>query len=251
MKLRMKLLMGFLILSGMLVVAGIWSIYALGSLGQSVQGLLDDNYRSIRAADQMLQALEREDSGVLLLLLGRWEDGRQIIDLAHVSFQEAFDKAAQNITIPGERSYIDRIEETYRSYQQLWSRPIVDTEREGNINWYFEDVHRRFLDVRSAVSELKRLNEESLYNTASDLKGRAERAVVPGTVATIAALVFSILFTYLVSRFMVGPITKITHAANEFVSHGHPFRVEVDTEDEIGDLADAVSRICVPNRGAE
>lgn len=249
MHLRMKLLLGFLTLSGMLVVAGIWSIYALSSLGESVQKLLDDNYRSITAAEEMVEALERQDSGVLLLLLGRSAEGREIIDEARLSFEEAFSAAGRNITIDGERAVLDRIRENYGSYEEVWRRPIVDTEREGNISWYFELVHQRFLAVKSSVNDLKRLNERSLYGTASELKGRAERAVVPGTVATIAALVFSVLFSYLVNRFMVGPISRITGAANAFVRHGTPFRVQVDTSDEIGELAEAVGRVCVQDPG--
>lgn len=249
MRLRTKILLGFLILAGMLLVAGVWSMYSLNSIGLSVQRLLDENYRSITAADRMTQALEREDSGILLLLLGKWEEGHRIIDSAHKSFQEALGEAAGNLTIPGEKEHVGRIEEAYEAYQNLWARPIVDTEREGNIAWYLETVHTKFLETKKAVDDLKKLNEGNLYSTASDLKARAERAVVPGTVATIAALVFSILFSYLVNRFMVGPLTKITEAADDFCNTGRPFDIEVDTDDEIGTLAQAVSRICSPGRG--
>ena len=61
MGLRTKILSGFLILTMMLVVAGIWSIYELTRVGTSVQRLLDDNYKSINAGKMMIEALERED----------------------------------------------------------------------------------------------------------------------------------------------------------------------------------------------
>ena len=72
MRLRLKILSGFLILAFMLSIAGIWSIYELQSIGTSVQQLLEDNYKSIDASKIMLEALEREDSGILLLLSGKW-----------------------------------------------------------------------------------------------------------------------------------------------------------------------------------
>jgi len=50
MKIRTKILLGFLILSVMLAIAGAYSIYELTSIGSSVQQLLDDNYQSITAA---------------------------------------------------------------------------------------------------------------------------------------------------------------------------------------------------------
>lgn len=244
MKLRAKILSGFLILALMLLIAGVWSIYQLNSIGTSVQDLLDENYRSIKAADIMLEALEREDSGILLLLMGKWEKGREILDSAHVSFENGYEIARSNLTIPGEGNYVDRISVKYESFRDLWTRPIVGTEKEGDLNWYFMTMHKAFFDVKSSVNELKRLNEETLYRTASDLKNRANRAVVPGTVAIVLALVFSLIFTYLVNQFMISPIIRITHSIEDFTERGTTFDVEIETNDEIGNLATAIRMLC-------
>jgi hypothetical protein len=106
MSLRFKILSGFLILALMLAIAGIWSIYELNSIGTSVQELLDDNYRSIKAAEMMTEALERQDSGILLLLLGKWEEGRRILDSADNLFEKGYQIAENNLTIPGERDFV-------------------------------------------------------------------------------------------------------------------------------------------------
>ena len=90
MGLRLKILSGFLILTMMLAVAGVWSIYELTTVGTSVQRLLDDNYKSINAGKMMIEALEREDSAVLLLLSGKWNQGRSIIESADEVFQRGF-----------------------------------------------------------------------------------------------------------------------------------------------------------------
>ena len=66
MGLREKILSGFLLLTMMLVVAGVWSIHELTAVGTSVQSILNDNYKSINAGKMMIEALEREDSAVLL-----------------------------------------------------------------------------------------------------------------------------------------------------------------------------------------
>jgi len=244
MKLRGKILSGFFVLTLMLLIAGVWSIYQLTSIGASVQQLLDDNYRSIEAADKMLGALEREDSAVLLLLLGRWEEGREVLVSADSEFEAALQVAEGNVTIPGEADLIEEIREAHGRYEELWARPIVDTPREGNLTWYFQDTHRAFLAAKGAVSALKQLNEESLYRTASDLKNRAGRAVVPGTVASLSALIFSILFAYFVDRLMITPIVQITRAAEEFARAQKPFALTVATHDEIEKLASAVRNLC-------
>lgn len=240
MSLRFKILSGFLILALMLAIAGVWSIYELNSIGTSVQELLDDNYRSIKAAEMMTEALERQDSGILLLLLGKWEEGRKIIDSADDLFKKGYQIAENNLTIPGERDFVERIRQQYIIYRNMWKKPIVGTNKQGNLDWYFRNLHAEFLNVKSAVNELKELNEETLYRTASGLKNRANRAVMPGIVAVISALVFSLIFSYFVNQYMVNPINKMVHGIKDFLERGKTFDVTVETKDEISDLSSAI-----------
>jgi methyl-accepting chemotaxis protein len=228
----------------MLSIAGIWSIYELKSIGSSVQDLLSDNYKSINASKTMIEALEREDSGILLLLLGNWDDGRAIVASADSLFETAFKIAENNITIPGEQFYVDSIRTKYQIYKMLWERPIVDTQRQGNINWYFETVHKSFLAAKSSVKNLMSLNDQFMFKTASELQSKANRAIMPGIVAIISALVFTILFNFFVNYYFVSPVIKITESIKRFLERKAPFDVRVETRDEIYDLAESISNLC-------
>lgn len=243
MGLRVKILSGFFILALMLLIAGVWSVYQLKSLGTSVQQLLDENYKSINAADTMLQSLEREDSGILLLMLGNLEEGTKTINAADAAFNQGYQIASNNVTIPGEGNYIKQINEKYKAYKNMWRRPIVDTKREGDLSWYLSTVHVVFLDLKTSINALKVLNEQTLYHTASDLKNRANRAVMPGTVAIISALLFSLLFSYFVNHFMISPIIAITRSVENFEKNDEPFKVTIETEDEIHSLAEAIKSL--------
>lgn len=244
MRLRLKILSGFLILALMLSIAGIWSIYELKNVGSSVQALLNDNYKSINAAKAMIEALERQDSGVLLLMLGHWREGRTIIASADSLFESAFQVAANNITIPGEQSYIDSIQTKYQAFKKMWERPIVDTQKQGDLNWYFKTVHKSFLDVKSSANKLMSLNDQFMFKTASNLQNKANRAIMPGIVAIISALVFTLLFNFFVNYYFVSPVVKITKSIKRFLYKKTPFDVPVETHDEIYDLAESISNLC-------
>lgn len=237
MGLRTKILCGFSILTIMLFVAGVWSIYELTTVGTSVQTLLDDNYKSINAAKVMVEALEREDSAILILLSGNWEEGRSIMESAEALFQKGFDSVKANVTIPGESAYVQTIESTYDSFKSLLLKPIVGTRHEGDLNWYFQDVHKAFMDVKAAVTRLMELNDETMYQTASKLKNRAYRAVMPGIVAILSALVFTLLFNYFINYYVISPIIRLTAGVREFLEAKKPLDVKVETRDEIFDLA--------------
>jgi HAMP domain-containing protein len=240
MKLRPKVLSGFFILALMLSAAGVWSIYEFGSISSSVKGILDDNYRSINAAKMMLEALEREDSGILLLVAGEWREGRKIVVSADSSFGEGFRIASNNITIPGERAYVAAIDSTYQTYKRIWERPIVETRKQGNLSWYFPTVHQAFLGVKSAVNGLMFLNDEVMFRTAMNMKQKANRAVMPGIVAILAALVFSLMFSYFMNFYVVSPIVRITNGIKGMIDEGTDFDIQPESKDEISDLAEAI-----------
>jgi hypothetical protein len=222
MKLRPKILPGFLILALMLLLAGIWAVYQLKVLGISAQRMLDENYKSIHAAQQMIESLKRQDSAILLLLLGKWEEGRSILESSDASFQEALGIAKGNITISGEEVRVEAVAKSYAAYKGIWIRPIVGTVNEGNLNWYTEQVHPAFLEVKSCINKVRDLNSTAMYESASELKDRARRAVTPGAVAVMAALVFSLLFSYFVNYYVVSPILRVTGAVQEFANRAGP-----------------------------
>lgn len=244
MGIRLKIFSGFLVLSLMLLIAGLWSIYELNTFGTSVQSLLDDNYRSIHAAKVMQEALEREDSAILLLLLGKWEEGRNILNSADSLFNQKLKFAATNITISGEQEHLESIKLKYAAYKSLWERPIVDTAKQGDINWYFQEIHSAFLAVKESINELINLNDKTMYKSATWLKNRSNRAIVPGIVAILSALVFTFIFSYLINYYFVSPIIRITERINKFKERRTPFDVKIETKDEIFELASSIENLC-------
>lgn len=240
MGIRVKMLLGFLILAVMLFIAGAWSIYELSTIGASVQSLLDDNYKSIKAAKLMDEALEREDSAILILLSGKWKEGRLIIEPADDQFQKSCRIAENNITISGEKEILLEIRSKYKNYKELWSKPIVGTQHERNLDWYFSEVHRAFLDVKQSVEKLKAMNDQEIYQTASSIKNRAHRAVMPGVVAILASLIFTIIFNYLVNCFFVTPIINLANGIHRFLKTQEPLDIKIKTNDEILQLTNSV-----------
>jgi methyl-accepting chemotaxis protein len=240
MGLRTKMLFGFTILTAMLFIAGVWSFYELRSMGSSVQKVLDENYRTVHAAKMMNEALERQDSGVLLLLLGRSEEGRATIRSGDEFFQKGFDVARNNIAIKGEQDYLDAIETKYKTYKNFLMKLAAGTEREADLPWYFQEVHKAFLNAKAAVTALTELNEKSMYQTASALNGRAHRAIMPGLVAILSALVFTLVFNYFVNLYVVTPIIKVTKGIRKFIETREPVDIEVEGKDELADLVSSV-----------
>ncbi len=243
MKIRFKILSGFLLMAAMLLAAGGLSIIEFSKISKSVQDLLDDNYRSIEASKSMLEALEREDSGVLLLLHGNWEKGRSTVSHGDSLFQASFGIAETNITESNEPRYIDSIRHHYSNYKSIWERPIVNTFKEENLDWYYNENHEAFIKVKGAVKDLMTLNQNSMYNEATKLREKAKKAIMPGIVAILSAFIFSFLFNYFINHFFVSPLERLISKIEHYSTSMDTIDVGIMTKDELKRLQEAVNNL--------
>ena len=70
MTLRAKILLAQTPLAGALLLVAIISALTSAALGRNAASILQDNYRSVLAAEQMKEALERIDSAAMFIVAG-------------------------------------------------------------------------------------------------------------------------------------------------------------------------------------
>lgn len=242
-RLKIKILSGFLILVLMLAVAGAVSIYEFNKLSNSVDALIEDNYKTIESCKRMVYALEREDSGVLLALLGHGAESRKIILSADSSFTMAFTVAKNNLTEVGEDKLLDEVSLAYEDYKTAWSRLLTPSLMEDNMTWYFDTSHQAFMKARYKVEALMSLNQASMYEESSVLKEKSKRAIMPGIVAIISALVFSLLLNFFISKYFVSPIGKLAEALKNYHPGRKQFTAGIETDDEIKRLERGIQEL--------
>lgn len=92
-----------------------WAVVNLVSLGKATGAILSENYRSIFAAENMVDALERQDSAVLFLFLGSRNRGIAQFRENEADFLQWLARAKDNITIEGERQLVRSIEPDTRA----------------------------------------------------------------------------------------------------------------------------------------
>ena len=98
MKLRTKILAGYGFSLALVILVGAWGVANLWRLGQASEAILRENYRSIRAADGMVEALERQDSATLISLSEGSNQGIDLFANNQVEFLQWLSRAKDNIT---------------------------------------------------------------------------------------------------------------------------------------------------------
>ena len=82
-----------------------------------------------------------------------------------------------------------------------------------------------------------------MYLTASSLRNRANRAVMPGIVAIVSSLVFVLIFDYFINYFVIKPINILAQEAKNSIRTREPLKIDIETKDELRDLASAIQEL--------
>ncbi|MBU2547189.1 MAG: cell wall metabolism sensor histidine kinase WalK [Proteobacteria bacterium] len=246
MTLKRKILIGYGVAFALMGLVVAWAVTNLVSLGKATDAILSENYRSILAAENMVDALERQDSGTLLMFLGDVDKGISLFRENEAVFLEWLARAKDNITIHGETELVQSIESGYALYRKAFSG-LTDfrdtTGPAGHSSRYRESVYPVFLRVREACIRLRHLNEETMYS-ASVKAGRVARRAIWSTVLVAAsALLVALIFSWFLAERIVRPIRRFMEASRKISTGDYTVQVPVETGDELGRLAGEFNRM--------
>lgn len=92
-------------------------------------------------------------------------------------------------------------------------------------------------EVYKVWEELMALKVDTGNTLSTDLSNQGTLTVVFSIVLTIAAMVIAVVFGIVISKGISNPVGKVVEAAREIVNGNLDIVLNVDTNDEIGDLA--------------
>jgi len=82
-----------------------------------------------------------------------------------------------------------------------------------------------------------------MLSRASELKEKSKRAIMPGIVAIISALVFLIILNFFITQYFVRPILNLVNAVNNFREGQQKLTSHIVSEDEIKQLEQAINNL--------
>ena len=237
--LRTKVLTGYGIVLLIIVFVLGWSIHHLLQLGQASEAILSDNYRSILAAENMIDALERQDSGVLLFILGFESEGANQFQENERRFLQWFARARDNITIGGEEQIVARIDSAYGEYLRTFTAFMQTSAATGRPQavQYHDALLPAFLTVRQASVDLRDLNQHTMYE-ASETAGDVSHAAIFSTSAVgVLAILLALVFSLVLSNRIVRPVQRLREAVSSIAEGSYDVEIPSETSDELGQLA--------------
>lgn len=243
---RTTITLGYGVLIAMLIGVTAWSVFNFWRLRSVFNSALDENYRSVVAAESMVAALERQDSGVLLYLLGEKEIGESIVRESQTDFLVWYGRAIDNITIPGEKEILTSISAEYNKYFEGYLTvrdTLASLGLEEARKFYLDNMLPVFTRIRGLCAELQGLNQDNMMKANVAAGAEAKRAIVSVIVFTIVAVLVAAGTGVHVVLSVLRPISRLKESVQR-ITQGHlDETIRVESGGEVGELADEFTRM--------
>ncbi len=235
MTLRQKLLASPAPLAVVLVLLGVASVKTLRSLGESPELILKDNYRSVLAAERMVDTVSRLQDVALAAAAGRAPAGDPGAELRR-RFEDELALQEHNITEIGETQATAELRQVWDAYRAGWAE-LTRLPPDRRLDAYFDRLEPQADQVRAATRRILDLNQDAMSRKSVLARRAAERNVDLVVVATLAALVIGLFTSLWVTARLLRPLGVLSQTVRRIGEGDLEARARVSGKDEIAALA--------------
>jgi two-component system, NtrC family, sensor histidine kinase KinB len=245
---KRRIVLGLAPIFVLILAMGAYAVLLFAKLGTRVDVILRENFRSVLAGQQMKEASERMDSGLFFSLVGEEERGRDLYAHNLPIFLEGLRIESGNITLAGEDKLVADLHRLHDSYsahaEAFWQTADLEKRR----TMYFGDLLPLFTQIKNTAQEVISINQDAMVKadrSARDLSGRSTRYMIVASGLGIAAAIF---FATRLQKAILSPIQALTAVSKELGEGKLDQIVPVESQDELGQLADAFNKMATKLR---
>ena len=235
--LRAKLAWPQAVLALALACVGGVALWSLRSLGASSERILQDNYRSVLAAQRMKEALERLDSAALFRVAGRDAQATQLEREHRALFERELLVQERNVTEAGEAQATARLRGAWDRYWDAWSAFGRVEPREARSGAYFERLEPAFHEAKGAAEVVLALNQDAMVRKSEEAQRLATRLVAVTLAATLGGLLVGLLLASSLTARITRPLSVLTQTVRRIGRGDLAARATVHGGDELAELA--------------
>jgi signal transduction histidine kinase len=206
-------------------------------LGRESQTILEDNYRSVLAAERMKESAERIDSGIAFVILGKVSMGLDQINANIPRFESELSAQEANITERGERDATAQLRAAWTTY----TAAIADVRRDPSglalDQRYFDSMLGKFLAVKTSADGILTMNQDAMIAKSDHAQALANRSNTLLVLVSLAGLILGLAASSIITTRVLRPLAVLGQTARRLGEGDLVVRARVDSRDEIGELA--------------
>lgn len=243
MGIKRKIQLGFLTIGILLFLSGLISSLELLRFNRATHELLTWNRASIELSRQMLDAVQEQNTALLLYITDSTglDTYKEMINQGNVAFERAI--VATEASIP-DTSYLKQIRVTSQSYNDI-VKQVSDT---SDIRWFTEVYKTSYFNLTQAIKEFMVDIQQGTITYTERLESNAYRASMVGIIALAGGIMLMLVFYFMINNYFITPVLKITRSLGGYINSKLPFEVQISTSDELQTLREHIKSLVDQNK---
>jgi NtrC-family two-component system sensor histidine kinase KinB len=217
-----------------------FAVYSFSNLRDTFSLMLHDNYESVRAAQNMFKALGGEENAQLSMLI-QDNDAYFQFSTNRSNFLGWLEKAKQGSLNDREKIVLGRITQDSYRYTQLTDSlyHLLQMKRQTTAATEFRTklIIPVAKSLKDGCFEYLEINQDAMTLTEDKLNQTASDATLTVITISIVAVFLSFFTSIRFSRSIILPAEKLTRSVRNISSGQLNQKIDLNTDDEIGELS--------------
>ncbi len=237
MSIKAQIFSGFLfILVLTFILAGVTVLY-LNKIGDASTEILEENYSSVKASEELVISLAKMDQILSKICLGQNYDEEALFKILENEKKIVYSNLAigrKNISEPGEEEILDKLEEEYGKYEENISQFRTTVDRAG---LYFTVLQRHNEIIRENCVNLANINHTALSQKDKAAQKLYFQSKIYVFLISVLVLLIAGGAIYRIPQEIVKPISDVTEKIRSIARGEYEQKIEVDSTSELAQLA--------------
>ena len=244
--LRYKIGLSYFVIVVIGLATSAFAVYSFSNLRDTFSLMLHDNYESVRAAQNMFKALGGQENAQLSMLI-QDNDAYFQFSTNRSNFLGWLEKARQGSLNDREKIVLDRITQDSYRYTQLTDSlyHLLQMKRQTATA---AEYRTKFIipvakSLKDGCFEYLEINQDAMTLTEEKLNQLASDATFTVITISLVAVFLSIFTSIRFSRTILLPAEKLTRSVRSISSGQLNQKIDVNTDDEIGELSQEFNKM--------
>jgi len=237
---KFKILSVLILIFILLSANSIWSIINFNRLSDSIENIMQSNYRSIEAAQSMTVAIERQDSAELAQMFSDKDTTSNSFRENEVEFLRNLSRAEDNITEEGEEEILKRINSLYIDYVDKYSVLVEIQNSEGSNaakEYYYNEILPLFEETKEETRKLLALNQQGMITRKDRAHDISTSATFSTMLISLLTIIIGVVLSIYLTKKIVKPIRNLIDKIKKIAEGDYKQQLDISGNDEIARLA--------------
>lgn len=221
----------------LIIIIGSISGVNLYYLSKTINGLMTDNYKSIKAVNQMNDVLDRQNNSILVYMYQNKQDGIKQFNEESSAFYNWYNIEASNITENNENKYVNEIKKDYIEYSNEFSNLQSINSSDDQFYYYNIKIRPSYNKTKDILNNLLNVNEKAMFYKKDKATEYTEGSMYAVLVMTFFAAIFGFIVSLLFTNRFLNPMNELIDSIRKVREGDLEQRISIISNDELGKLS--------------